>query len=218
MERTPELELTPEIVLQAYSIGLFPMAEHATDTHIFWLDPPQRGIFPLDAINISRRFARQIRQDHFRVTANLAFEQVIEHCATLTQARRETWINPLIKQLYNELHQMGHAHSIEVWQGEALAGGLYGVSLGGAFFGESMFHLAPNASKAALAHLVARLRFAGFQLLDAQFLTPHLASLGAIEIPRGEYKRLLKAALKSGADFTAPFSHRGADVLARLAD
>lgn len=192
--------LTPELVLHAYAMGLFPMAEHREDEAIFWVDPRRRGVFELDRFHISRSLARRMRRGGFTVTVNAAFEAVMEACAD----RAETWINDEIRRLYAALHRMGHAHSVEVWVDGALAGGVYGVTLGAAYFGESMFSRRTDASKIALAYLVDRLRRAGFQLFDTQFLTPHLASLGAVEISRAEYHRRLRAALEADADFTAP--------------
>ncbi|KAB6714530.1 MULTISPECIES: leucyl/phenylalanyl-tRNA--protein transferase [Roseobacteraceae] len=193
------LALTPELILQAYANGVFPMAEGRDDDEIFWVDPRARGIIPLDGFHISRSLAKVIRSGHFRVTFNHDFEGVMEGCAD----RDETWINDTIFELYGALHDMGFGHSLEIWQGERLVGGTYGLTLGTAFFGESMFSRAPNASKVALAYMVARLKRTGFTLFDTQFLTPHLASLGGIEIPRAEYRDMLRNALLSRADITA---------------
>ncbi|WP_074642548.1 leucyl/phenylalanyl-tRNA--protein transferase [Celeribacter baekdonensis] len=193
------LALTPELILQAYANGVFPMAEGRDDHEIFWVDPRERGIIPLDGFHISRSLAKVIRSDRFRVTFNQDFEGVMEGCAD----RDETWINDTIFELYGALHAMGFGHSLEIWQGEQLVGGTYGLTLGTAFFGESMFSRAPNASKVALAYMVARLNRTGFTLFDTQFLTPHLASLGGIEIPRAQYRELLRNALQARADITA---------------
>jgi leucyl/phenylalanyl-tRNA--protein transferase len=193
------LALTPELILQAYANGVFPMAEGRDDDEIFWVDPRARGIIPLDGFHISRSLAKVIRSGHFRVTFNQDFEGVMEGCAD----RDETWINDTIFELYGALHDMGFGHSLEIWQGERLVGGTYGLTLGTAFFGESMFSRAPNASKVALAYMVARLKRTGFTLFDTQFLTPHLASLGGIEIPRAEYRDMLRNALLARADITA---------------
>lgn len=193
------LALTPELILQAYANGVFPMAEGRDDHEIFWVDPRERGIIPLDGFHISHSLAKVIRSDRFRVTFNQDFEGVMEGCAD----RDETWINDTIFELYGALHAMGFGHSLEIWQGEQLVGGTYGLTLGTAFFGESMFSRAPNASKVALAYMVARLKRTGFTLFDTQFLTPHLASLGGIEIPRAQYRELLRKALQARADITA---------------
>ena len=190
--------LTPEILLRAYGLGIFPMAEGRDDPEIHWVDPKRRGVFPLDAFHISRSLAKHILTADYRVSVNEAFSEVVAACAD----RPETWINAEITALYTALHRMGFAHSLEVWQGEALIGGVYGVTLGAAFFGESMFSRQTNASKTALAYLCHRLRAGGFRLFDTQFLTPHLASLGAIEIPRAEYQRQLAQAVQGDATFT----------------
>jgi leucyl/phenylalanyl-tRNA--protein transferase len=192
-------EITPDILLRAYSIGLFPMAESAESSTLFWVDPKERGIFPLDGLKISRSLAKTIRADRFEIRVDGDFDAVIAACA----ARDKTWINDDIRRLYGALFSDGRAHSIEVLEGGALVGGLYGVSLGAAFFGESMFHIARDASKVALAHLAARLRYGGYRLLDTQFVTPHLASLGAIEVPRDAYLKLLDEAIETPADFYA---------------
>jgi leucyl/phenylalanyl-tRNA---protein transferase len=195
----PKFELTPDVLLRAYSIGLFPMAESREAESLFWVEPEARGIFPLEGLKVSRSLAKTLRADTFSVVADRDFAAVMKGCA----ARDKTWINAEILRIYGELHARGHAHSVEVYQGEALVGGLYGVSLGAAFFGESMFHLTRDASKVALIHLVARLRRGGFRLLDAQFVTPHLAGLGAVEISREEYRERLAAAVDESADFSA---------------
>jgi leucyl/phenylalanyl-tRNA--protein transferase len=190
--------LTPEMLLRAYGIGIFPMAEGRDDPEIHWVDPKRRGIFPLDGFHISRSLAKHILTADYRVSVNEAFSDVVAGCAD----RPETWINAEITGLYTALHRTGFAHSLEVWHGEALIGGVYGVTLGAAFFGESMFSRQTNASKTALAYLTHRLRAGGFALFDTQFLTPHLASLGAVEIPRAEYQRRLGAAVQGHATFT----------------
>lgn len=194
---SPELVLTPALVLRAYAAGVFPMAESAASDEVFWVDPRRRGIIPLDGFHLSRSLRRRLRREDYEIRLDSAFEAVLEGCAD----RSETWINDTIRELYTGLHQMGHAHSIEVWTGGRLAGGLYGVRLGAAFFGESMFSRVPDASKIALAHLVARLRAGGFLLLDTQFTTAHLERLGARTVPRARYHRLLDAALSRPADF-----------------
>ena len=191
-------KITTEMVLRAYSIGIFPMAETADDPSIHWIEPKRRGIIPLDGLHVSRSLAKLIRSDRFQVTIDTDFQSVIEACAT---THGSTWINLPIRSLFSELFDQGHAHSVEVYEKNQLVGGLYGLALGGAFFGESMFHTVTNASKVALVHLVARLNAGGFCLLDTQFLTPHLATLGAIEIDRLEYKSLLANALSVTAEF-----------------
>lgn len=199
--RDPTPEITAEVLLRAYACGIFPMAESATDPTIFWVEPEQRGIIPLRGLHVSSRLARTVRSDRFTVTANAAFRRVIDGCAAPATGREETWINRRIRDLYTALHDMGHCHSVEVWSGDDLAGGLYGVSLGGAFFGESMFHRVTDASKVALVALVERLRDRGFALLDTQWTTPHLRQFGACEIPRREYLWQLEQALKLDRQF-----------------
>jgi leucyl/phenylalanyl-tRNA--protein transferase len=204
------------MVLRAYSIGIFPMAETADDPSIHWIEPKRRGIIPLDGLHVSRSLAKLIRSDRFQVAIDTDFQSVIEACAT---THGSTWINLPIRSLFSELFEKGHVHSVEVYEKNQLVGGLYGLALGGAFFGESMFHTATNASKVALVHLVARLNAGGFCLLDTQFLTPHLATLGAIEIDRLEYKSLLANALSVTAEFPLrserePIS--GEDVLKQI--
>lgn len=190
-------EITPDILLRAYAMGIFPMSDGRDDPEIHWVDPRRRGILPLDSFHISRSLAKRIRSGGYRVTVDTAFEAVVEACAD----RGETWISQRIQRLYLALHRLGAAHSLEVWEGEDLVGGVYGVTLGAAFFGESMFSRRTDASKVALAHAVHRLRAGGFRLFDTQFLTPHLASLGGKEIPRAEYHRLLAEALEANAEF-----------------
>ena len=199
-EKPLDDELTPDILLRAYAMGIFPMSDGRDDPEIHWIDPRRRGVLPLDGFHISRSLAKRIRSGVFRVTTDTAFEGVVAACAD----RDETWISHRIQHLYAALHAMGFAHSVEVWQGKALVGGVYGVTLGAAFFGESMFSRATDASKVALAHAVHRLNAGGFRLFDTQFLTPHLASLGGQEIPRAEYHRQLAAALGSTATFDPP--------------
>jgi leucyl/phenylalanyl-tRNA---protein transferase len=190
-------ELTPDHLLSAYVQGIFPMAEGRDDPTVHWVDPRLRGVLPLDGFHISRSLARRLRRWPHRVTVNTAFAQVVLACAD----REETWINGTILDLYLSLHSRGYAHSLEVWEGDQLVGGVYGVALGAAFFGESMFSRRTDASKIALAYLVHRLNAGGFTLFDTQFLTPHLASLGAVEIKRAEYHRRLAAALSDRATF-----------------
>lgn len=193
------IALTPELLLRAYAAGIFPMAEAADDPDVFWVDPEQRGILPLDGFHLPRRLARTLRQDIFDVRCDAAFEAVVRGCAEPTPERPKTWINDEIVRLYVALHRLGFAHSVEAWRDGDLVGGLYGVALGAAFFGESMYSRVTDASKVALAHLVARLRLGGFRLLDTQFVTEHLQQFGAIEISRAQYHRLLAAALPINA-------------------
>ena len=190
--------LDPDLLLRAYSVGVFPMADGRAAPEIFWVEPKKRGILPLNGFRLSHSLAKTIRSDRFVVTADRAFPAVVAACAEATDDRPDTWINAQIEAAYAELHARGHAHSIECWQDGVLVGGLYGVKLGAAFFGESMFSRVRDASKVALAHLVARLRVGNFRLLDCQFITPHLASLGAIEIGRSDYVALLDGALGVG--------------------
>lgn len=194
-------EITPEVLLRAYACGIFPMAESVDDPTLFWVEPEMRGIIPLGGLRVSSRLARTVRSDAFTVTVDRAFKAVIDGCAEPQPGREDTWINRRIRELYIGLHEIGHCHSVEVWQNGDLVGGLYGVSLGRAFFGESMFHRARDASKVALVHLVARLLAGGYELLDTQFVTEHLRSLGAIEVPRQRYRSLLDDALQGIADF-----------------
>jgi leucyl/phenylalanyl-tRNA--protein transferase len=195
-------EITPEVLLRAYACGIFPMAESVDDPTLFWVEPEMRGVIPLDGFRIASRLARTVRMDTFTVTANTAFKAVIAGCAAPQAGREDTWINRRIRDLYTGLHALGHCHSIEAWQDGDLVGGLYGVSLGRAFFGESMFHRARDASKVAMVHLVARLIAGGFELLDTQYVTEHLRSFGAVEIPRRRYRILLDRAIAGEpADF-----------------
>ena len=195
-------EITPEVLLRAYACGIFPMAESADDPTLFWVEPEMRGVIPLDGFRIASRLARTVRSDAFTVTVDTAFKAVIAGCAAPQAGRDDTWINKRIRDLYVGLYELGHCHSVEVWQNDDLVGGLYGVSLGRAFFGESMFHRARDASKVALVHLVARLIAGGFELLDTQYVTEHLRSFGAVEIPRRRYRALLdKAIAGEPADF-----------------
>jgi len=192
--------LTPEILLRAYAVGLFPMAETADDPDVFWVDPEHRGVLPLDGFHLPRRLARRIRNNPFAITVDTDFAAVMAACAERTADRRETWINGQIRDLYGRLFAMGHAHSVECRLDGRLVGGLYGVHLGAAFFGESMFTRVTDASKVALVHLVARLRKGGFRLLDTQFVTDHLAGFGTIEVPKAQYRRLLARAVAVPAD------------------
>ncbi len=201
--------LTPEIVLRAYAQGLFPMAERRDDPTLFWVSPEHRGIIPLVGYRVSRRLARTVKSDRFAVTADLAFVDVMRACAAAVPGREQSWINAEIIRLYTALHTAGHAHSVECWRDGKLVGGLYGVSLGAAFFGESMFSTERDASKVALVHLVALLKRGGFQLLDTQFLTAHLERLGAIEIPRQAYLARLHDALNRQAYWPEPSGSAG---------
>jgi leucyl/phenylalanyl-tRNA---protein transferase len=211
------VQLTPDILLSAYAAGIFPMAESADDPELFWVDPHRRGIIPLDAFHVARRLRRVVRHGGFAVHCDRAFAAVIRGCAEAGDKRPNTWINDEIVALYSALHAKGAAHSVECWLDGELAGGLYGISLGAAFFGESMFSRVTDASKVALVHLVARLRLGGYQLLDCQFLTPHLARFGAIEVSRARYHRLLAEALRYRAVFPASLPPAAAgDPLAAL--
>ncbi|MEP3330293.1 leucyl/phenylalanyl-tRNA--protein transferase [Sedimentitalea sp.] len=205
------MTLTPELLLRGYTIGIFPMAEHRDDAEIFWVDPKHRGIIPLDGFHISRSLRRRLLRCGFDIRIDTAFADVVDGCAD----RAETWINAEIRQHYIALHKAGYAHSLEVWDGTDLVGGVYGVTVGAAFFGESMFSRRTDASKIALAYLVDRLRQAGFQLFDTQFLTEHLASLGAVEIPRGSYHERLDEAIVRHADFGGPPVPTAQDVIQR---
>ena len=211
------LQLTPEILVRAYAAGVFPMAESADDPELFWVDPPRRGILPLDAFHVARRLRRVVRRRIFEIRCDSAFEDVIRACSEASEKRPNTWINDEIVRLYAALFARGAAHSVECWRDDRLAGGLYGVSLGAVFFGESMFSRENDASKVALVHLVARLRLGGFRLLDTQFLTPHLARFGGIEISRTRYHRLLAEALSYRAVFSSTLPDcTGGDPLAVL--
>lgn len=202
--------LTSEVLLEAYAAGIFPMAESANDPELFWVEPRQRGVIPLDGFHTPRRLARVMRQGRFDLRCDTAFAETMLGCAEASEKRPNTWINDEILRLYGALFDRGHAHSVECWREGALVGGLYGVSLGSAFFGESMFSRETDASKVALVHLVAILRAGGFRLLDVQFQTPHLAQFGTIEISRTEYRRRLTDALRYRADFRGGAGAAGA--------
>lgn len=204
------MAITADILLHGYSIGIFPMAESRHDPEIFWVDPKLRGILPLDGFHMSRSLAKRMRTTSMTVSVNRAFEAVVDGCAD----RVETWINPEIRSLYSRLHESNYAHSLEVWDDTQLVGGVYGVTLGAAFFGESMFSRRTDASKIALACLVEMLARGGFKLFDTQFITDHLASLGAIEIPRADYHQLLDDAQFAPARFLTPASPQ--DVVQRI--
>jgi len=195
------IALTPKLLLHAYAAGLFPMAESAEDPELFWVDPDPRGVLPLENFHLPRRLKRTLRSGLYEVRVDTAFEAVMRGCAEPTAIRPKTWINEEILRLYGALFDRGLAHSVEAWTGDELMGGLYGVALGGAFFGESMFSRGRDASKVALVHLVARLIAGGFRLLDTQFVTEHLERFGAIAISRAEYHRQLEQALTINAEF-----------------
>jgi leucyl/phenylalanyl-tRNA---protein transferase len=211
------IRLTPDILLAAYAAGVFPMAESADDPELFWVDPHYRGILPLDAFHVSHRLRRLLRQGRFEISCDSAFAAVIRSCAEASEKRPNTWINDEIVRLYQALFARGTAHSVECRRHGTLVGGLYGVSIGAVFFGESMFSRETDASKVALVHLIARLRLGGYRLLDTQFLTPHLAQFGGIEISRARYRRLLASALAYRASFPVSLPEdSGGDPLAPL--
>lgn len=203
MQDGARIDITPEILLKAYAAGIFPMAEDADDPTLYWVEPRARGILPLDGFRVSRRLARTVRSDQFTVCCDTDFGGVIEGCAGRRRDSERTWINDRIRDLYGALYDEGYVHTVEVYSREPrrLVGGLYGVSLGAAFFGESMFHFARDASKVALVHLMGRLRAGGYRLADTQFVTDHLLQFGAEEIPRHAYKRRLSAALQEEANW-----------------
>jgi leucyl/phenylalanyl-tRNA--protein transferase len=208
------IEITPQVLLKAYSCGIFPMAESADDPALYWIEPQQRGVLPLEEIHIPQRLRRTIRQDVFEIRVDTDYEKVIAGCAASRPGRRSTWINKRIRQLYFELFELGHCHTVEAWRDGRLVGGLYGVNLKGAFFGESMFSRERDASKVALMHLAARLIAGGFVMLDTQFVTEHLRQFGTTEVPRENFHKLLETALSHEADFNAlPKSTDGATAL-----
>jgi len=207
------VELTPELLLRAYAGGFFPMAESAEEPDLFWVDPDPRGVLPLERMHLSRRLRRTLRAGGYEVRVDTSFDAVMRGCAEPTQIRPKTWINDEILSLYGALHERGSAHSVETWMAGELVGGLYGVALGGAFFGESMFSRTRDASKVALVHLAARLVKGGFVLLDTQFVTEHLKHFGAVEITRAEYHRRLQAALAVEAYFPAGLTEDPISVL-----
>ncbi|MEM8665858.1 MAG: leucyl/phenylalanyl-tRNA--protein transferase [Pseudomonadota bacterium] len=210
------LEITPEVLLKAYACGIFPMAESAEDPGLYWIEPERRGVLPLGEFHVPRRLARLVRQDRFDIRVDTDFSGVMDGCCAPAPDRQRTWINGRIHQLYGALHELGQAHSVEVWHEGTLVGGLYGVRLQGAFFGESMFSNVRDASKVALVHLAARLIAGGFTLLDAQFITDHLTQFGAMEISRRQYQAQLDHALTVPARLSKdPMS--GADALALIA-
>lgn len=193
--------ITPQMLLRAYTCGIFPMAKHADDPTLYWVEPEARGILPLDNVHVPQRLARTVRQGKFDVTVDTDFAGVIDGCAGASPERTVTWINQPIRYLYGELFRLGHCHTVETWSGGRLVGGLYGVSLGAVFFGESMFSTERDASKVALIHLAARLIYGGYKLLDTQFITAHLQQFGALEISQGDFQNLLSNALDEEADF-----------------
>ena len=206
---------SPETIIKAYTIGVFPMASAHDSDDIYFYEPDIRGVIPICPPHIPKKLLKQVRQTHWTVTLDHDFRGVIEGCAEIREGRQDSWINPEIKRLYLSLHKMGFAHSLEVWDGKQLIGGLYGIHIGAAFFGESMFSRASNASKLALAHLMARLHYAGFSLLDAQFSNAHLLQFGLVEIPKNEFRSLLNGALRTHRDW--PFTATVSDVFAHLA-
>ncbi|MEZ0171088.1 leucyl/phenylalanyl-tRNA--protein transferase [Microvirga sp. TS319] len=213
------ISITPEILLKAYAAGIFPMGEDADDPSLFWVEPRERGIIPLDAFHVPKRLVRTVRSDEFEVHIDRDFDAVIAGCAAPATDREKTWINRRIRDLYGQLFDAGFCHTVEVYRDGRLVGGLYGVRLKGAFFGESMFHTERDASKVALVHLVARLKRGGFTLLDTQFVTSHLAQFGAVEVPRRSYKQMLRMALEHEGNWDAWPGNRkvsGEDVLAAL--
>jgi leucyl/phenylalanyl-tRNA---protein transferase len=208
------IEITPQVLLKAYACGIFPMAESADDPALYWIEPQQRGILPLAGLHVPQRLRRTIRQDRFEVRIDSDFDAVIAGCAAAKEGRGTTWINGRIRQLYRHLFDLGHCHTVETWLDGRLVGGLYGVHLQSAFFGESMFSTERDASKTALVHLAARLIHGGFQLLDTQFVTDHLRQFGAVEVNRDAFQRLLERALLRPADFLRlPLDASGAEVL-----
>ena len=214
------VDITPEVLLKAYACGIFPMAESAEDPALYWIEPERRGIIPLDRFHVSSRLARTVRSSPFTVVVDRDFDGVLDGCSEPMPGRTRTWINARIRNLYRKLYERGDCHTVEVYDGDKLVGGLYGVSLGRAFFGESMFHRTRDASKVALVHLVARLRAGQYRLLDTQFVTEHLRTFGAVEVSRPAYHKLLDAALVGEGNFGALGLDRpvsGSVALARLA-
>jgi leucyl/phenylalanyl-tRNA--protein transferase len=203
MSRDAYFEITPQVLLKAYACGIFPMAESADDPGLFWVEPEKRGIIPLDAFHIPRSLRKTLKREPYEIRIDHDFGAVIDACARETDDRPKTWINDRIRKLYRELHAIGHCHSVECWADGELVGGLYGVRLGAAFFGESMFARRTDASKVALVHLVERLRAGGFELLDTQFTNNHLVRFGAIDVPRRKYSKMLEKAVSGSADFFA---------------
>lgn len=209
--------ITPHILLRAYSAGIFPMAESAEDNALYWVEPEERGVIPLDGLRISQSLRKRVRRQSFDVRIDSDFDSVIRACAERTRDRPSTWINNRILSLYSQLHRMGCCHSVECWNGDTLVGGLYGVRIGAVFFGESMFSRATDASKVALVHLVARLNAGGFKLLDAQFVNPHLERMGAVSLPKAEYHKVMEPLLGIDGDFFAFGSDRDPEAVLKLA-
>ena len=215
------IEITPDVLLKAYACGIFPMADSADDPGLHWHEPEQRGIIPLNGFHVSSRLARTVRTTPLTVSVDRDFDAVIDGCAEPAPDRDKTWINGRIRRMYRALYDIGHCHTVEVYDGDNLVGGLYGVSLGRAFFGESMFHRVTDASKIALVHLVARLRAGGFRLCDTQYVTEHLKTFGAVDVSKKRYHRMLEDALSGDADFAALPTNRpvsGEEALAQLKD
>lgn len=213
------IEITPQVLLKAYACGIFPMAESAEDSALYWIEPERRGVIPVERAHVPRRLARTVRSDRFEIRIDSDFPAVIEACAAPARGRRKTWINHRIRALYGALFRLGHCHTVEAWRDGRLVGGLYGVTLGGAFFGESMFHRERDASKVVLVHLIARLRAGGYALLDTQFMTDHLRQFGTEEVSRQAYHRMLEAALELDGDFfRMPAGGSGALALSRIAE
>lgn len=210
------IEITPHVLLKAYACGIFPMAESADDPALYWIEPQARGILPLDNVHVPRRLARTIRSGVYQVRVNTDFHGVIDGCAASRPGRRSTWINDRIRQLYGALFEQGHCHTVETWLGDRLVGGLYGVALGSAFFGESMFSTERDASKVALVYLAARLVHGGFTLLDTQFVTDHLRQFGTVELDKARFHAELEKAVKSTAHFLALPTNAPADEILSL--
>ncbi len=209
--------ITPQVLLKAYSVGVFPMAESADDPALYWIEPEERGVLPLNGFHISHSLKKSVRHGGFEIRLDTAFERVMQFCAEKTHDRKETWINARILKLYAQLHKMGFCHSVEAWLDGELVGGLYGVRLGGAFFGESMFSRANDASKVALVHLVARLNFGKFKLLDAQFVNDHLKQFGCYKLAKLEYRPLLDEATDAEGDFHAFRGDTDKELVLKLA-
>jgi len=209
--------ITPHVLLKAYAAGVFPMAENAEDNTLYWVEPEFRGVLPLGAFHVPHSLRKTVRQRNFTIRTDTAFSDVIAGCAERTPARSSTWINRRIRALYTQLHKMGFCHSVEAWHEDRLCGGLYGVRIGAAFFGESMFSRETDASKVALVHLVARLNKGGFRLLDAQFINDHLKRFGAVEVTRRKYQQMLETALSAEADFHAFNDDGDPEIVLRLA-
>ena len=206
-------DVTPEVLLRAYKAGIFPMSESCDDPDIFWVDPRVRGILPVENFHVPRRLKRTVRSERFEITINMEFKSIMEGCAASVGNRPKTWINGQIIELYTALHDMGFAHSIECWRNGLLSGGLYGIALGGVFFGESMFSRERDSSKVALVHLIARMRAGNFMFVDTQFISKHLSKFGAIEISRSRYQSLLKQAISIKSNFNVPIDQSNLDLV-----